>query len=118
MKKHIHMKKKIYIVSFGDSARFRVTSDETKEKFGKSRIIVDLENELNDYLKARFPETNYTYYTMPTISEVHPGDEDKYASYPELDSSMLDSVKKTLAEEVEDMESNCTLNSNAPYSNI
>ncbi len=118
MKKHISMNKKLYIVSFGDSAKFRVSSDETKENFEKSKIIVDLENALNDYLKEKFPETNYTYYTVPSISEVDPADEGQYASYPELDSSALESIKKALAVEVEDMESNRRLNSDAPYSNI
>lgn len=112
------MKKKLYIVSFGDSAKFRVPSDETKENFEKSKVVVDLENALNDYLKERFPETNYTYYTVPAISEVYPDDEEKYASYPELNASALDSIKEALAKEVEDMESTRSLNSDAPYSNI
>lgn len=112
------MKSKLYIINFGDSAKFRVSSDDTREDFEKSKLVVDLENELNDYLKSKLPESNYTYYTTPTILEVEPEDAEKYADYPELDAKAIEAVKATLLTEVQNMQDNRLDNSDAPYSNV
>ncbi len=112
------MKSKLYIVSFGDSAKFRVSSDDTREDFEKSKLIVDLENELNDYLKSKLPESNYTYYTTPAVHEVEPEDMDKYTDYPELDAKAIEAIKAALLVEVQNMQANRLDNSDAPYSNV
>ena len=74
---------KLYIISFGDSAKFRIKCADSKEELEKSKKLVDFENSLNSFLKEKFPAGNYTFYTTPAITEVYPEDAAKYDSYPE-----------------------------------
>jgi hypothetical protein len=109
---------KLYIISFGDSAKFRIKCADSKEELEKSKKLVDFENSLNSFLKEKFPAGNYTFYTTPAITEVYPEDAAKYDSYPELDAKGVEKIKAVLLKEVEDMQSTRTLNSDAPYSDV
>ena len=80
-----------------------------------SAPFAKIEAELNDYLKTQFPDETFAYYTSPKVTEIDWSHRDQYASYPELDAAAIESIKKILANEVRDMNSNHVLNDNAPF---
>lgn len=99
---------KLYLISVGDSREFRFKAEDGHE------IQVKLENELNDYLKKRFPEGNYAYFTSPRLTEVPAEEETKYAAYPEFNDEAVAEIEKVLSTEIEAMEADRLLNNNAP----
>lgn len=107
--------RKFYIVSFGDSQQYRLTVeiDPEDENAHESKLI-NLEKELNAYLKQRFPEDTFAYFTTPKVTEISADHEDQYASYPLLDNKAMDAIKKVLVREVQVMESEKELDRNAP----
>ena len=107
-------KEKAYIVSFGNSDKYLLRENRSDRK---SSLLM-IENELNAFLKHRFPSDTFAYFTSPKAIEIDAKHIDRYLSYPRLDSKAIDSIKATLVKEVEDMEANKRLNSDAPYSDI
>lgn len=105
---------KIYLVSFGNSKKYILKDTLSGEESKLARI----ETELNSFLKSKFPDEPFAYYTTPRVDVVSKKDVDKYNGYPSLDAEAVDRIKKVLAREVEDMESNARINSDAPYSNV
>ncbi len=108
----------LYIVSFGDSDKYRFSfTDSDLEGARKDTPLVKLENELNAYLKERFPESTFAYFTTPKVTEIDPSHESQYMQYPELDDKAVEAIKKVLVTEVKEMEAARELNDNAPYAN-
>lgn len=108
--------KHLYIVSFGDSDKYRLSyTDADLEGADKDSPLVKLENELNAYLKERFPESTFAYFTTPKVTELDPSHESQYMQYPELDAAAIEAIKKVLVKEVEEMNSARELNDNAPW---
>ena len=109
--------KRLFIVSFGDSRKYRMEYDDALDPHAlvHSAPFTEIENELNEYLKKEFPDETFAYYTSPKVTEVEWDHRDQYASYPVLDASAIDSIQKLLAKEVRDMNANKVLNDNAPY---
>lgn len=110
---------KIYIVSFGDSEKYRLpVLEDNSEDHPHDTPLVRLENELNSYLKERFPEDTFAYFTTPKVTEISALHADQYASYPMLDDAAVEEIKKVLVREIEVMQSEKQLDSDAPWSNI
>lgn len=113
---------KLYIVSFGNSRKYRFPFSEIPSPDGlhhsDSNPISTIEKELNDSLWKMFPEANLAYFTSPKVTEVEWAHRDRYADYPILDSDAVEEIKKVLATEIRDMRSTDVLDSDAPYSNI
>ena len=105
---------KIYLVSFGNSEKYLLRDNEAGEK----SILTRLEAELNSYLRSRFPDETFAYYTTPRVDEVPASEIGKYIGYPELAAQAVAGIKEVLAREVEDMQSTSEINDNAPYANV
>ncbi|MBD5268872.1 MAG: hypothetical protein HDS45_04665 [Bacteroides sp.] len=103
---------KLYLVSFGDSKKYILRDTSS----GKDSKLATIESELNSFLKEKFPNASFTYYTSPHVSDIENAAD--YQGYPELDSAALESIKKVLTREVENMEEQSKLDLNAPYSNV
>lgn len=112
-------KKNIYIVSFGDSEQYRLpAADLTSSGNANEEMLVKLEKELNSYLRQRFPEDVFAYYTTPKVTEISAEHAPQYASYPVLDKAAVDEIKRVLEREVKVMRAEKQLDDNAPWSNI
>lgn len=108
-------RKRLYIVSFGDSHEYRMFYDGDEARIQYNPPLSEVERELNDYLKARFHDDKVTYYTEPKVRAVAWEERDRYADYPMLDAKAVEDLKELLATEIRDMNSTAELNDNAPY---
>ncbi len=110
---------RLFIVSFGDSRQYRMEYADARDPHAlvHSAPFTEIENELNSYLKEKFPDETFAYYTSPKVTEVEWSHRDQYESYPVLDAKAIDDIKKLLVKEIEDMNDNRVLNDNAPYAN-
>lgn len=110
---------KLYIISFGDSRKYRMFYDAKTGK-AKSALLpfVEYEKELNAYLGGLFPGETFAYYTTPRITEVEAAHADKYADYPLFDSKAKEEVKEELVREINVMNDNRALNDNDPWGKI
>lgn len=113
-------KKKYYLVSFGNSRVYRLEYNvEDGEHHRSHDPFARIEKELNDYLKREFPDTPYTYFSAPKVTEITRNeDEYKYHGYPELDAKAVEDIKHVLKREIEDMEAVKESNSNAAFSTV
>lgn len=111
-------KERLYIVSFGDSNKYKMPFADSKEALKKSKKLVDIEIALQDFVREKLPMAKASYFTTPVIIEVDPADEGKYAGYPVLDAAAVEQLKQTVLTEVEDMENIKCLSDDAPWSNI
>ncbi len=109
-------KKKLYIISFGDSRKYRLPESMTGVDPGT--IVARIENNLNGYLRKEFADDNFQYFTSPKIEDVDEKDSARYNSYPVFDKTALRDIEKVLRTEVMDMNSLKEMNSDAPFSNV
>lgn len=109
--------KKLYIISFGESRKYRLLVDpaEADGSEKKTSPLVYYEKELNDYLAEKFPGDTYTYFTTPKVEEVYVSHLDQYADYPEFTDEALETVKEELVREINVMNADRELNSDAPW---
>ena len=105
---------KIYLVSFGNSDKYLLHDNSAGEKSELARI----ESELNAFLRKKFPDETFAYFTTPRVTEISPAHASQYSDCALLDTRALESIKKVLAREVEDMEAARRLNDNAPFANV
>ncbi|MDE5796453.1 MAG: hypothetical protein K2H75_05035 [Muribaculaceae bacterium] len=105
-------KKKLYIVSFGDSEKYRLVLKEDD-----SETLENVEKKLDSYLRDKFPGDSFAYFTSPKVTEVAWEHRDRYETYPELDDKAIEAIKAVLAKEVKDRDDMQQLNSDAPYDN-
>lgn len=114
-------KKHLYIVSFGDSRKYRL---EYQSQFDEDSLLhrpepfAGIEKELNDYLRSLFPDENFAYFTSAKVEEVNWSERDKYMDYPVLDDKAVAEIKAELKREVKDSNSLKTLDLNAPYADV
>lgn len=113
-------RKRLYIVSFGNSDRYRYEYDVPAgtDMLRKPSPFAAIEKRLNDYLSARFPQARLAYFTTPKATEVYWDHRDRYKSYPPLDEKAIKAVEKTLAHQIQDFLTVRSLNSDAPYGKV
>lgn len=105
---------KAYVVSFGDSDKYSVPFDGSREEFEKSAEFKHIKDAVFDYVKNKFPEAEYKDVIAPKVEDLSERDE----VYPVLDADNLGKLKHDVARQVEVKRSDMELNSDAPYSNI
>ncbi len=105
---------KLYLVSFGNSDKYLLRDGAT----GEASTLAKVEGELNAFLRSKFPDDTFAYFTTPRVVEIAPEHAADYASYPALDDKAVDAIKKVLEREVEDMEANRQINDDAPFANV
>ncbi|MDE5843695.1 MAG: hypothetical protein K2H35_08180 [Muribaculaceae bacterium] len=105
---------KLYLVSFGNSDQYILRDTNSGEKSSLMRI----ETELNSFLRNKFPDETFAYFTTPKVEDLGEVAAEQYSSYRKLDAAAIEEIKKVLVREVRDMESNDSLNSDAPYANV
>lgn len=112
--------KRLYIVSFGDSRKYRYEYTDTTA--GSSMDHADplkrVEDELKQYLEKEFPGEALAYYSTPKITEVNYKDLEKFADYPTLDRVELEKIKTDLKRQVEVRNQDKDMDSDAPFSNV
>lgn len=105
--------KKSYLVSFGDSTKYRVSFDGTKEEFENSDKLKDIKKKVADYLKEKFPTGGYA-----EVVELDVADDDGGSGYKDLDKAGMDDLLESVATQVEVQREGLELNNNAPFDNI
>lgn len=113
------MEKKLYIVRFGESAKYRMEYDvpEGTDPLHKPNPFAKIEKELTDYLYKQLPEAeDLAYFTSAKATEVYEDHREKYASYPLLDEKAIETIKKELLKEAQVRMANREENLNAPFS--
>lgn len=109
-------KEKIYVISFGDSSKYKMKFDGTIDELEKSPLIDGIKKRMVEYLKDKVPEGSHAKrFATPVIKEISPKDEKKYEGYPKFDESAIPEIEKTLLREVENMRSQKELSKNAPF---
>lgn len=104
-------KYRLFIVSFSDSKKYkliRMAGDHLK-------VLNDIENYLNDYLRKEFPTETFAYYTTPKVVEINYDHRDSYDSYPDLNADAVKQIKDELKREIKVMEAEKELDRDAPY---
>lgn len=105
---------KAYIVSFGDSDKYSVPFNGSREEFEKSSEFNHIKDEVFDYVKSKFPEAQFKDVITPKVEEIRDNDE----VYPVLNADNLGKLKHDVARQIEVKQGDTALNSDAPYSNI
>ncbi|MDE7510342.1 MAG: hypothetical protein K2M62_09480 [Muribaculaceae bacterium] len=105
---------KIYIVNFGNSDRYIIRENPA----GEASKLAAIEAELNAFLRSKFPDETFAYFTTPKVEEINPDQVGEYENYPALDAEAVEAIKKVLEDEVENMEANRKLNDNSPFANV
>lgn len=101
--------KPLYIVSFGDSRKFRTSSPEK---------IKHASDTLRNTLTEEFQGVKITRFLIPTIDEVQPLHADQYADLPKLDKEGINEIADTLRKEIENRADQECLDLNAPFNDI
>lgn len=105
---------KAYIVSFGDSDKYSVPFDGSREEFEKSSEFKHIKDAVYDYVKSKFPEADYKDVAAPCVEEITQRDQ----VYPVLNEDNLGKLKHDVARQVEVKMGYTSLDSDAPYSDI
>lgn len=105
---------KFYIVSFGDSDKYSVPFDGSKEEFEHSSEFKHIKDAVFDYVKSKFPAAKFDELLAPKVEVPTERDE----VYSELNADNLGKLKHDVARQVEVKLENRELDSDAPYSNI
>lgn len=107
---------KLYIVSYGNSTKFRVMYPGSEEELEKDPKIKDLSKKLKDYLEKEVKiGSQAESFSTPKIIKPVPSDKEDYSEYPDLLHSSFDEIKKVLLREVQTMQSVKEMNKNAPF---
>lgn len=109
---------KLYIVGFGDSRKYLYACKNVPGRDAMHHMtpFVELEKELNDYLKTQFPNESFAYYTSVRATEVDPSHRAMYEKeYPPLNAEAIENIKKELVREIKDEDATKMLNDNAPF---
>ena len=94
---------KTYIVSLGDSQKYRVNGAELKK----------YSEELKEYLSTQFAGEAIKYYDTANVEE-----SDDPEKYPELTHVEFEKIKTDLKRQIEVRNEDTELNSDAPYSDV
>ncbi len=94
---------KTYIVSLGDSRKYRVKGEELKK----------YSEELKTYLSTQFAGEAIKYYDAANVEE-----SDDPEKYPELTHVEFEKIKTDLKRQIEVRNEDKEMNSDAPYSDV
>lgn len=94
---------KTYIVSLGDTRKYRVKGSELKE----------YEKELKDYLSSEFAGEPLNFYDSVEVEESADA-----SAYPELTHVEFEKIKTNLKRQIEVRNDDKMLDSDAPYSDV
>lgn len=113
-------KEKLYIISFGNSTKYRMLYAGTKEQLENSPKISALRHELAEFIKDNVAEegSHACRFATPEIIEVDDADRGKYDGYADFGLVAVADIKKTLFTDVKNMLDQKTLDSNAPYGSV
>lgn len=102
------MEARSYIISFGNSSKYRITPE--------TGDLADIKKDVKDYLVKKFPQIKaLDFYDKMTVEEITPENAAQYAGYKEFDADSIREIENVLSTEVEDARSLKELNSNAPW---
>lgn len=106
--------KRLYIVSFGNSQKYRFEAEEEPGKpMCSSHVCLDrLEKQVRDYLEEKFPGEPLAYFFTPKVSEISWEHRDDYVHYPALTEEDLNKIEKLLEKEVKEKNATSMLNNN------
>lgn len=112
--------KRLYIVSFGDSRKYRVEFEDVAnvDPFHHTNPLASVEADISEYLEGFFPGESLAYFDTPKVTEVYWKDRAEYESYPVLDAAAVKDIEAELRKEVENREDQQRLDCNAPYAEI
>ena len=105
--------KKSYIVSFGDSTKYSVGFEGTKEEFLNSDKFAEIKKKVFDYLAKEFPTGGYSH-----LMEIDVTDDDGKSGSNDLDKVGMEALLDSVKTQVEVMRDGKELNNNAPFDNI
>lgn len=110
-------KKRLYIVSFGDSKKYRVEFEDVAnvDPFHHTNPLEEVESDIKEYLENLFPAEALAYFETPKITEVYWKDRAEYESYPVLDAMAIKDIEAELKVEVENRNDQDVLDCNAPF---
>lgn len=113
-------KKRLYIVSFGDSKKYRVEFEDVAnvDPFHHTNPLESIESDIKGYLEGLFPGEALAYFETPKITEVYWKDRAEYESYPVLDATAIKAIEAELKVEVENRDDQNRLDCNAPYAEV
>lgn len=98
-----------YIVSFGNSRKFRTGSVDKIKKIADS---------LRNTLTNEFKGIKITGFLIPTIDEIAATHKEQYSDLPKLDSEAEEEIINTLREEITNRSDQQQLDLNAPFDEI
>lgn len=101
--------KRSYVVSFGDSTRYKVYFDGTKEAFEASEAYKEIKDKVYSYLKEKFPTGGYEDVIRAGVAD------DDGRDYQVLDASNMNSLLESVSRQVEVKRETGELNDNAPF---
>lgn len=106
----------LFLLDFGDSAKFRLPFAGSLEELKKSSLMETVKKELTGFITSKIGMgSDAKAYAEPQIEEIAPDKAKDYENYPLFDSSALSKIKDVLLNEVKDMDSVKELNLNAPF---
>lgn len=103
------MDSNFYIVSFGESNKFKVA----KDNYG---LIEKAQKFLESALHKEFLGQSIANFIKPEIKEISATEIDKYKDYKTLDKSSFESILKTLTNGINVKDALQKLDLNAPFS--
>lgn len=105
---------KAFILSFGDSDKYIVPFDGTREEFEKSEELKHIEDRLYDSIKEKFPGKLCKNLLQPKIEDydTHKG------TYPVLDDDNLKKLKDNMERQMEVRAGYENLDKNARFDDI
>lgn len=103
--------KRSFIVSFGDSTRYKVYYPGTLEEFKASDKLREIKERVASFLKEKFPTGGYEDVVKISLAD------DDGRDFPDLDKTGIDDLLKSVERQVEVMRDGKELNNNAPFDN-
>ena len=104
--------KRYFVVSFGDSTRYKVGFDGTKEEFETSAKLKDIKKRVDDYLQEKFPTGGYEEVVGMSVSD------DDGRDFPDIDKIDFNDLLKSVERQVKVERDADELNNNAPFDSI
>lgn len=98
-----------YLISFGDSTRYRVAFDGNRDEFENSDKLRGIRREVEDFLKKEFPTGGYDDIVELTVAD------DDGRDYTDLDKDGLADLLQSVKTQVEVQRDTDEINLNAPF---